>query len=112
MSAKNGLLREGDFAERFHELALCIDRLLAFRMLALIFSLIVHRPSKLVISEVGAQSFGNHTLFEPRIEDGESQFDPPEKIAIHPVRARKVDKFISAVVEIIDAVMFQKAPNN
>src|SRR5205814_7569091 len=51
-------------------------------------------------------------IAEGRRLDWKRHFDAPEKIARHPICARKIDQRISSVFKIIDATVFQKTTHN
>jgi hypothetical protein len=51
-------------------------------------------------------------FFQFRVKDGEGEFDAFEEVALHPVGAGEIDVFLAAGVEVHDAVMFKKAPDD
>jgi len=97
-----------ELAEKTH---LRIARGLA-RPAPAIVTVALHQPGRLVVAEKRRQPFGDHAPLQPPVVDRERDFDTPEQIPIHPVRARQIHLFLATVVEIEDPMVFEKAPDN
>src|SRR5664279_2360744 len=78
--------------EQFDQFALRAARLVARVTPRVIAAVTVHVPGLYVVRQIDFQAFDNHTTLESLVEHRERQFDAAEEVAVHPVRARQINR--------------------
>ena len=58
------------------------------------------------------QAFADHTGLQALVAHREGDFHATEEVALHPVRAREHDVLVAVRIEVIDAMVFEKAPHD
>lgn len=72
----------------------------------------MENPGVGIVFQVGTETFLDDPVAKYRIQDWKRDFDPPEKIAIHPVCAGEKHSVIAVVEEIENPAVLEKASDD